>query len=167
MKKGIKIALIALLSVIVIAGAAIGILYAVKGNYVRNRWALLTKDDKEYYEWVTDRRISLDAENIKNAKTDVSPDKFGNDTKITVSMSEELGKLIGLKDFVGFKDAGIEFKTAINSDDYGFVITPSYNNVDIISIAGAVNTTDKRAMLGITSFTDDVVDISVTPVSSS
>ena len=160
MKKGIKIALIALLSVIVIAGAAIGILYAVKGNYVRNRWALLTKDDKEYYEWVTDRRISLDAENIKNAKTDVSPDKFGNDTKITVSMSEELGKLIGLKDFVGFKDAGIEFKTAINSDDYGFVITPSYNNVDIISLAGAVNTTDKRAMLGITSFTDDVVDIS-------
>lgn len=160
MKKGIKIALIALLSVVAVAGATIGILYAVKGDYVRNRWALLTKDDKEYYEWVTDRRISSDTENIKNSKTDVSPDKIGNDTIVTASVSEELGKLIGLKDFAGFRDAGIEFETAKNSSDYGLVITPLYNNVDIISLAGVINTNDNRAMLGITSFSEDVVDIS-------
>ncbi|MBR4540922.1 MAG: hypothetical protein IKO54_01975, partial [Lachnospiraceae bacterium] len=61
--KGLKIALIAIAAVVLILGIAFVILYTTNKEYVQNKWALLTKNDEDYFKWVVEKKT----QNTKSA----------------------------------------------------------------------------------------------------
>lgn len=167
MKKGLKIALISIVSFLAVAGATFGILYATRGEYVRNWWALLTKSDSEYFEWVTEREVTELTQKIA-AKKVVEASEYTSEGQVSVSLSKEFGNLIGLKDFEGIDQAGIKVANAYYKDSsgtpvFGIKLSPNYNRVDVIDLAASLKKGDKKLFIGVPSFTDSFITTDLIP----
>ena len=162
--KGLKIALIAIAAVVLILGIAFVILYTTNKEYVQNKWALLTKNDEDYFKWVVEKKT----QNTKSAmltrldglQVNEIPDTLTASGNLSISLSSELGQMVLGKSFTGIDNAGLRFEMAVeNSNTAGVLVTPFYKNTDIISLGGAVDIAGKKAYITIPSYKPEVIGL--------
>ena len=163
--KGLKIALIAILTVIVILGALFAYVYSTQKVYVQNKWAMITKNDTEYFRWVMDRNIARVEEEFaeKTAKTKdlKQPEEWSDKGKISVSLKSELGQLFLGKNFAGIKDAGLKYELSSNKDkNFGALITPFYKNVELLDVAGVIDAENGKTYLALPSYKPEAIELS-------
>lgn len=162
MKKGLKITLIVVVSVLVVLGAGTAIVFATQGDYVKNKFAMMTKDDKEYFQWVTDKNAEKTAEGLTKVKTAIAnTDKYTSDVEVYLTMTKDFGSLFGLNNFTGIEKAGFKFG-AVNEgkNKTEISLAPVYNGVDIIKLAALVDMDSKDMLLAVPSYKPDVIDLS-------
>ncbi|MCQ2497162.1 MAG: hypothetical protein MJ131_11295 [Lachnospiraceae bacterium] len=161
MKKGVKIAIISVVSLLVIAGAAFAILYATKKEYVQNWWAMLTKSDTEYYQWIADRSLERNVEQVRNSEFKKPVDSAAADVKLGASVSKEFGELIGIDNFEGFKNVGLEFKgSKRDNNEFGISLTPFYNGENILQLASNFKLDSGEMYIGIPDYSLDSISLS-------
>ena len=170
-KKGLKIALIAIASVVGVLGITFLVVYLTNKDYISNKWALMTKNDTEYFRYTVDRNIdSYEAKSMSFKGSEESsvavPDSFKHQGTIEVSVSKEIGNLFGSKsDFAGLDDLSVDYELSVDQGKaMGAVITPGYKGVDILTIAGLYNTSDKKTYISLPSYKPDIIEL--TPVMS-
>ncbi|MCR5728594.1 MAG: hypothetical protein K6G24_14170 [Lachnospiraceae bacterium] len=162
--KGLKIALIVILSIIVALGGVCVYAYATQKPYVQNKWAMVTKNDTEYFRWVMDKKIAeiKDRSNTESisVKTVECPEEWSTKGNLNVSLGSEIGSLFLPDNFAGFKDVGIKYDvTHDKNKNTGARIVPFYNNVDIMEIDGAVNSADKKAYVSLPEYRPEAIDV--------
>lgn len=161
MKKGVKIAIISVVSLLVTAGAVFAVLYATKKEYVQNWWAMLTRSDTEYYQWVANRSLDRNVEQMKNIELPALPDTLSSDFRVSASVSKEFGELVGLQNFEGFNEAGLELKASkLDNSEYNLALSPFYNGVNILQLALNMNTDSGELYVGIPDYTLDSIALS-------
>ena len=162
--KGLKIALIAIAAVVLILGIAFVILYTTNKEYVQNKWALLTKNDEEYFKWVIEKKTQ-NTKSAMLARLDGSevgsiPETLTTSGTLSFSLSSELGQLVLGKSFTGIENVGLRFEMAVeNKNTAGILVTPFYKNTDIISLGGAVDIAGKKAYITIPSYKPEVIGL--------
>lgn len=162
MKKGLKIALIAVLSLILVAGAGFAVVYATQGDYVRNSFAMLTKDDNEYLQWVAEKNVDESGDVLKALTTTIKNlDLSTTDSTVLVSLSKEFGELIGEEDFPEINKAGVKFGTVSGGKyDIELSLAPVYKDVEILKLASRIDLENKEFFAAIPSYKSDVIDLS-------
>lgn len=162
MKKGLKITLIVVLSLIFVAGASFGIVYATQGDYVKNKFAMMTKNDNEYFKWVYVRNGENNYSEIEKMKAALTPaEKSTNNTSILVSLSPEFGDLVGLSNFAGFENTGLKVGTVTDGNYIAeFSLTPVYNNVDILKVASKIDLENNELFMSAPTYKSDIIDLS-------
>ena len=171
--KGLKIALIAIVAVIAILGAVFAFIYSTKKEYVQNKWAMMTKDDTEYFHWVVDRNLekvkedsAQSANSLSSSNGDVNvnterSEEWTTEGNLSVGIGAELGGMIFGSNFAGIENAGIKYDISEDKNKtISLDIIPSYKNVEIIEAAGVLNFAEKRAFLGVPSYRPEAVEIS-------
>ena len=104
--KGLKIALIVIAAILVLAGAVFAYIYSTKKEYVQNKWAMMTKDDTEYFRWVMDKNIAKIEEDFAKRQEEAKSQAVngtGNveseagewdaEGSLSVSLNQELGSM--------------------------------------------------------------------------
>ena len=161
--KGLKIALIVIAAVIVILVVTFAIVYTTNKEYVQNKWALITKSDEEYFKWVVDKKTqntkSAMLLKLDEAENKKFPDTLTSSGSVKFSLSSELGQMILGKSFTGIENAGFEYDLALENNTAGMLVTPFYKDVDIISLGGAVDLSNKNAYLTIPSYKSDIISL--------
>ena len=163
-KKGLKIALIVVLAIIVIIGATIAIAYATNKEYVQNKWALITKSDEEYLKWVADKKVQAvktkAAAKLEGTGIAALTDSFTCSGNVSFSLSSEIGKLVFGNNFTGVEKAGLEYLLSVeNGVGIGAQITPFYKDTDIISVAGVYHFNGEKAYVSIPSYKSEVISL--------
>ena len=162
--KGLKIVLIVIGSLVAICAIVIGILFITKRDYVKNTWAMMTKSDAEYLDYVVDRRLEKSKES-RAAKAEETkdwkfPESFELKGNLGFDISKDLASLIS-NDFAGINNAAIDYEVVVNNGkNAGVLITPSYSGVDLISIGGAYSTPDKKLYVSVPSYKPQSIDLS-------
>ncbi|MBR4345057.1 MAG: hypothetical protein IKP88_20520 [Lachnospiraceae bacterium] len=163
--RGLKIAIITIVAIILALGAGFAILYATKTDYVKNKLAMMTKNDTEYFEYVMDRNIEK-AENSFNEytakyKDKEFPESFAVKGKINAFISAEFGRLFLEQTFAGIDNVGISYEVDVDGKNaVGILVTPSYNDVDIITLGGEYKKDTEQVYLSIPSYKPQTIDIS-------
>lgn len=162
MKKGLKITLIAIVALIVVAGASFAVVYATQGDYVKNKFAMLTKDNKEYLQWVNDKNSEKTAEQLKAIGKNLSKgEKMTSNTSVLISASKEFGDLVGLEDFAGIDKAGFKFGSVVDGKyDTEISLAPMYKDVDILKLAFRMDLDNKEFYVAAPTYKSDLIDLS-------
>ena len=171
--KGLKIALIVIAAAIIIIGAVFAFVYSTKKEFVQNKWAMMTKDDTEYFQWVVDRNLekakedsaqSTNALSSSNGDVNVNTERseeWTTEGNLSVGIGAELGGMIFGSNFAGIENAGIKYDISEDKNKtISLDIIPSYKNIDIIEAAGVLNFAEKRAFLAVPSYRPEAVEIS-------
>lgn len=161
MKKGVKIALIAVVSVLVVLGAGFAVVFATQGDYVKNKWAMLTKDEKEYFQWVAEKNIDKGIEEVKAKKAEIPEiDKFTVTSDLTVEIGDKLFSLAGQDDIKDIKPIKLYSQFAYDREDFGALLGAGYNNVDVFSTALRANLENKELYLSFPEYKKEAIDFS-------
>jgi len=162
--KGLKIALISVAAVLIVLGGLFIWFYNTHKDYVQNKWALMTKDDTEYFHYVLDRnieklKVSFE-EKLAASKNIKCPESFGAEGSIDIGLSKELGQYFLSSSFAGIEKAGFKYVLAReNGKDISGQITPFYGNGDIISVAAKYEKEGNRIFAAIPSYDKRVIEL--------
>ena len=163
--KGLKIALITIFSIILVLGAGFAVIYATKTDYVKNKLALMTKNDTEYFKYVLDRNIEKSEDKFEEKSAEVknkkAPESYTLKGKVNASLSAELGQMFISSSFAGIDNVGLKYEIDVeNKDTVGALVTPSYNDVEIADIGGVYKKASKEIFLSIPSYKPLSIDVS-------
>ncbi|MCR5204633.1 MAG: hypothetical protein K6E47_06225 [Lachnospiraceae bacterium] len=163
--KGLKIALIVILAIIVLAGAFFAYVYSTQKEYVLNKWALMTKDDTGYFRYVMDRNIekveNSFVEHKEKAGNVEIPEEWTANGSLKVTLDATLGRLFLAQSFAGFKDVGAKYTVSVDKNkNLSLYLIPFYKNVDLLEVAGMANIKDRKIYASIPSYRKEVVDLS-------
>lgn len=172
--KGLKIALIVIAAILVLAGAVFAYIYSTKKEYVQNKWAMMTKDDTEYFRWVMDKNIAKIEEDFAKRQEEAKSQAVngtGNvesevgewdaEGSLSVSLNQELGSMFFGKTFAGILDAGVKYDISKDkNENLGVNLIPFYKNVDLLEAAAVINTDEKRLFAAIPSYRPEAIELS-------
>lgn len=161
MKKhtGLYIGLIA--AVIVLVGGAMAFIFA--GDYLANSFALLTKNDTEYFQWLSEKQIKkvttvLKAANKAGAAGKVeetSPSEV--DFNLKVHAEDSFCDLLGI---YPFKDIVLSAKQTIEDKKFASEIKPGYGSTDLMTIRLLTDLTNNKVYLQVPEYDEGVVEVS-------
>ena len=161
MKKGVKIALIAVVSVLVVLGAGFAVVYATQGDYVRNSWAMLTKNDKEYLQWTTEKNLDRGMEAVKTMYEEKKEiDEFTLTSDASFEIGNALLELVAPVSIRDIKPVNLFSQIAYKDSDLGTQFGIGYNNVDILSLASQINLENKELYLAVPEYKKEAIDLS-------
>ena len=161
MKKGVKIALIAVVSVLVVLGAGFAVVYATQGDYVRNSWAMLTKNDKEYLQWTTEKNLDRGMEAVKTMYEEKKEiDEFTLTSDASFEIGNALLELVAPESIRDIKPVNLFSQIAYKDSDLGTQFGIGYNNVDILSLASQINLENKELYLAVPEYKKEAIDLS-------
>lgn len=172
--KGLKIALIVIAAILVLAGAVFAYIYSTKKEYVQNKWAMMTKDDTEYFRWVMDKNIAKIEEDFAkrqeeaksqavNGTSNVESEagEWDAEGSLSVSLNQELGSMFFGKTFAGILDAGVKYDISKDRNkNLGVNLIPFYKNVDLLEATAVINTDEKRLFAAIPSYRPEAIELS-------
>ena len=172
--KGLKIALIVIAAILVLVGAVFAYIYSTKKEYVQNKWAMMTKDDTEYFRWVMDKNIAKIEEDFAkrqeeaksqavNGTSNVESEagEWDAEGSLSVSLNQELGSMFFGKTFAGILDAGVKYDISKDRNkNLGVNLIPFYKNVDLLEAAAVINTDEKRLFAAIPSYRPEAIELS-------
>ncbi len=161
--RGLIIGIIA--AVIVLAGAAT---FIIAGDYVVNKFMLMTKSDEGYYKWLSSKQIKRTANKISLGETAVSAVKLfeKNDEKnksaaasmnYKVHVTDEFCDMFNL---YSFKDIDLKFGYAFSDGVFSAEMTPAYGGEDLISAKVSAGIEAKKLYFQLPTYKDDVLDLS-------
>lgn len=174
MKKGLKIALIVVLSLVVVAGATLGIAYATNGDYVKNTFALMTKDDDEYFKWVTQKNVDKSLEQSKTmllstAEASEKEPAMTMSNELTVEITdkfkqfilEQAGNRVSNADVINIlKPISFSSVMAADKENFGSSFAVKFNGAEIVKLASLIRPGAKEAYVAIPSYKSDAIDLS-------
>lgn len=172
--KGLKIALIVIAAVLVLAGAVFAYIYSTKKEYVQNKWAMMTKDDTEYFRWVMDKNIAKIEEDFAKRQEEAKSQAVngtGNveseagewdaEGSLSVSLNQELGSMFFGKTFAGILDAGVKYDISKDRNkNLGVNLIPFYKNVDLLEATAVINADEKRLFAAVPSYRPEAIELS-------
>lgn len=172
--KGLKIALIVIAAVLVLAGAVFAYIYSTKKEYVQNKWAMMTKDDTEYFRWVMDKNIAKIEEDFAkrqeeaksqavNGTSNVESEagEWDAEGSLSVSLNQELGSMFFGKTFAGILNAGVKYDISKDRNkNLGVNLIPFYKNVDLLEATAVINADEKRLFAAIPSYRPEAIELS-------
>lgn len=163
-KKGLKIAILVIVGVLVIGGGVLLTLYLTQKEVFLNKWAMLVKNDNEYFHYVVDRNMNnskaVNTSHEESEKEWKAPESFETKGKFGLFISPEFAAVIN-KDFAGINNFAVNYDFVSDKGKIlGGIITPSYKGVDIISIGGVYQPDTKKAYVSIPSYKPQVIDLS-------
>ena len=172
--KGLKIALIVIAAILVLAGAVFAYIYSTKKEYVQNKWAMMTKDDTEYFRWVMDKNIAKIEEDFAKCQEEAKSQAVngtGNveseagewdaEGSLSVSLNQELGSMFFGKTFAGILDAGVKYDISKDRNkNLGVNLIPFYKNVDLLEATAVINADEKRLFAAVPSYRPEAIELS-------
>ena len=162
--KGLIIALISISVIILVLGGVFAFLYATKTDYVKNKIAMITKNDTDYFRYVMDRNIekleSKFDEYAAKYKDKKIPDSLSLKGKVNASISGEFGRLFFEQNFDGINNVGVGYEVDVDAGKaVGVLATPSYNDVDIATLGVEYKNESGSLYLAIPSYRAQTIDL--------
>lgn len=157
MKKGLKITLIVVLSLVLVLGAGFAVVYATQKDYVENKVAMITKDDTEYFKWVTNRNVGKSLEEVKDSVSEY--DKYTLKGDVDVNVSDEFFDLIKKPEFKGIKSFGLGSVLTVDNRDLCSEASIKYNGGELLKMDSLIRMDDKELYFSCPSYKSDVIDL--------
>lgn len=185
-RKGLKAAIIAIAAVAVL-GTGIFLAFKYAGDYIVNRFMLLTKSEEEYYEWyvkkaliakgyeLTDYSADGRSDESSESKDGIGAGSFGTSAEagtnaggsseetacsrmiLSAELSEEFEDIARIPHF---KPASLELTAAMGKDSIDLDTVAIYDGQELLNPKLSVNTSEKNILAMIPSYSDKILDLS-------
>lgn len=166
MTKSKKI-LIAVIAAVVIIGAGAAVTGVLAGDYIVNRFMLLTKTEEEYFKWFADRNVERDVKTMKTVgKIGSFMEKLSNRTPENGNKSNYLERNVKLhvtEDFCDlfnlytFKDEELKIRFYSNRTELEAELKPVYGGSELLTLKLAADPAAGKLMLAIPEYREDFV----------
>lgn len=140
------------------------VMYTFMSEYIANAFALMTKNDTEYFKWAADRQIDRtvrainfagDTSGLVNTRRQLIGNEISAD--FVLDVSDELSDMLGL---VYFKRDEIKSTLTIENNRIGLELVPKYGDDELLTIKALAEPSAKLLYAQIPDYREDIVEMS-------
>lgn len=162
-RRRLTLAIIIAAAVVLLAGGICA--YAFAGDYISNRFAMLTKSDTEYFKWYMRKRLDVASAGKdlalpyleKNREPFDISEGLHTDISVAASVSPEFSKTFSIP---VVRDAAVSVAIDAAKPQYGLEIAAKYSGTEVIRAGADADIDRKSVYVSVPSYKDTVIDIS-------
>ena len=163
-KKHTGLIIAASAAVVVVIAAVLAFVFA--GDIIKNKFMLMTKSDRDYFRWISSRKIDNVCRDIELADSAL---KLAGESKsgsveegslvsdIKAHISEEFTDMLNI---YPIKDIGIRTSLTYSEDGYSFSLKPSYNNRELLTLNALYDKKNGKIEAELPEYKSGVIDLS-------
>lgn len=161
-KKKRKTALIVVIAVVVALAALAGSVYCFAGDYVKNTFAMMTKDDTEYFKWLSKRAVDEQIEEMKLAYEKAQANKpetaeiSGGRINFAVDMSKELTDLLELPEL---QRLGLSLAATVHESQVNIGLSAAYKGIEVLALNAMADVDAETLFAEIPTYKEGIIDL--------